>query len=71
MIEDNLGPEDEELNLRFDNHEQKKIFRATLYDRVNDRWWCYQHEINYVNPNIKLAAKLLYDGLFSERNRIV
>ena len=71
MIEDVLSVEDEKSDLKFDNNEQKKRFHATLYDVVNDPWWCYQHGINYVNPNIKLAAKLLYDGLFSERNRMV
>ena len=71
MIEDNLGPEDEELNPRFDNYEQEKIFRATLYDVVNDSWWCYRHGINYVNPDIKAAANLLYSESFSKRDRVV
>ncbi len=61
MIENIVSPKDEELCLRFESAEQKNIFRATLYDSVNDREWCYEHGIDYVRPDIAKAAQILYN----------
>lgn len=64
MIDNVLTPEaeDDVLVLRFRDVEQKRIFIDTLYDRLNDRWWCYEHGIDYVNPDIRETANIIYYG---------
>lgn len=70
MIEDNIHQsEDEELKFNFVNNEEEKRFYSILDEVINDRWWCIWHEIDYVNPNIKLVAQRLYNDMFSERNK--
>ncbi len=69
MIEEHVNQEDEELILRFRDPDEKKRFKAALYNAVNDRRWCYQHRIDYVYPDIKEAAKCLYNELSPEYSR--
>ena len=75
MVENIIDSEEmkreEEGCLRFDNMKQLREFRESLYDVVNDRRWCNEHGIDYMNPSLRDAAQILYDKLFSERAKSV
>lgn len=57
------------LILKFDNSEQRARFQVVLDDVLNDRWWCYEHGINYVNPDTTKVARLLYESFSREDYR--
>jgi hypothetical protein len=45
---------------------EKAKFEKIVNDVLNDRQWCSQHEIDYSNPNEKLARQILYHKMYTQ-----
>ncbi len=46
--------------------EKRKEFDEILRDVLYDRDWCFDHNIDYANPDICLAKKQLYHEMFAK-----
>lgn len=41
-----------------------------LVDALEDRYWCLTHKINYINPEIEKARRIIYNNyLENERTK--
>ena len=47
------------------SEEDKIRLNQAILEAVHDREWCELHKINYCNPNIKQAEKILYHDRFN------
>ena len=68
MIEP-VGLEDT-LDLKFEDREQEIRFNNIVYDVLNDRWWCYEHNIDYVRPDTRKVEQMVYWELFLKKDTI-
>jgi hypothetical protein len=41
--------------------ERAKKFYNTLLDRCNDRAWCKDHEVDYINPDFDIIMNIVYE----------
>ena len=47
--------------------EEKQVeFRNKLQDVLYDRFWCRINEIDYVDPNVQEAKRILYNKEYSQ-----
>ena len=46
--------------------EQRVLFREKLLDCLYDREWCRINEIDYVDPNVQEAKRILYNKEYSQ-----
>ena len=56
--------EEKTLEHKFEDREQEIRFNRVVYDVLNDRWWCYEHGINYVRPDVGRVEQIIYRELF-------
>ncbi len=57
-------PLENTLDLKFENKEQEFRFSRVVYDVLNDRGWCYEHRIDYVQPDVRKVEQIVYRELF-------
>ena len=56
--------QEETLELKFKDKEQELKFNNFVYNALNDRWWCYEHGINYVRPEVRRVEQIVYRETF-------
>jgi len=48
------------------SEEDRKQFDKRLLDVLYDRYWCRNHNINYVDPDVEKAKGFLYQEMFDK-----
>ena len=57
---------DIEIELAKLTPEIREKFEELLLDVLNDRSWCLDHRIDYIDPDIKNTKELLYNDMFTQ-----
>ena len=50
------------------SEKEKEEFAKTLMENLQDRRWCGDHRINYIDPNFETAKRETYNEMFGEKS---